>query len=299
MANTNINDFLCRYCNKSEIVFSKELLPGVEIALFKLNSNNENYSIMDYHTADKGNGGTGSQYCGFFESIGINDVDNDKFSLGRGLFFFYPDFLKVNKEIIKCSIYDNKLKYGNDSDEYEPSDKSISIKYSKNVLKIVYPADDVDYIKNDYNQPIPKWVSQKKQYLIGEVMLVGRCYIWGFYLQNNHIYMNKPTYSLNEFFINDKIYKVLLGTLKNISNDLIKSFGNVNFFKIPENLSKFNTIMMFLFLFNMSKNNNFSILATCLKNLVEIEKIEEILTMINLPMNKELSEEPDLKRAKV
>lgn len=65
---TQVNDFLGRFVSNREIVYKHYIAPNLYLALFRINSNHSNYTIKDYRTADEGEGGTGSQYCGFFNA---------------------------------------------------------------------------------------------------------------------------------------------------------------------------------------------------------------------------------------
>lgn len=50
------------------------------------------------------------------------------------------------------------------------------------VLKFVYPANDISYAYTEYGEPIPQQHTNSLHYLVGEVLLVGTCSVWGFYI---------------------------------------------------------------------------------------------------------------------
>lgn len=284
MADCKINDILGRFCDNSDILYKYKLLDNLYIALFRINSNDTNYSIMRYHEKDDGAfGGTGTQYCGFFDSDGIRDFSNQIFSYfpNRGLFFFDPDGLNVRKEVIKpnsdlCNRY--YLRELNENEESRGKDQRICVYRSDGVLKFVYPAHDVSYLKDEYGNIIHKSNTRNIQETVGEIMLVGRCSVWGFYIPDGN------GVSYEKFFSNNNVNERLTELLKEIS---LKC--SVNLIDLNIKHKTIVLVQLILLCFNERSNNNFAFLIKILFYIFNEENPDKIREMMFQPFGDALS----------
>lgn len=250
-----MSDFKGRFCNTDDKIKCELNIPGTNIfiVLYRIDSNNSRSTISLYHSTDENRGGQNSQYSGFFTREGIEHIDNQIFSFGKNLLLIDDTTVNVQKEEIY--IKDRPEKYDislyENQDNYQGSDDRIAVYKENGILKIVQPANDFNFVRDEYDNI----VNNHKSQLIGEIMFVGSIGIWGFVLPNAN------SLSLENLLKNNKIYNEIYIFLVSVANEINNNGYNV---KIPENPSIEFMLYMITSLFNYRSHGDMNLLKTIL-----------------------------------